>query len=398
MYSEEKKSKSYGSIFVYCFFCFVLIVEVARFAKPYINVQNLIETEAVVEEGFMAVGNSGNLPCGLSKPSSASVRAHDQQKLSQAVTSDTRSRPPNSYCVKFQSFATMAKQLKENGGKYESRPFSVGGYNWTFLIYPVIYIPTDSGAYVSVYVRIDNSTLITNPKDVYAEITFLAYKSSLDKYQINQETEAQRFHLFKQQWGLLQFLPIYYFENSGYGYSFDGDSVVFGVDINIVKPFENWEVFSNEQNIRDPIFEWRLTKYSTRFLDSYTSDPFSSGGRSWSLKVYPNGVGNATGNSLSLYLLSDQSTDKGYLEAKLQITDQIQSNHFVKKVAAWPNATENGWGFDRFMSFSDLRNASKGYLVNDTLKFQVQILSFSKTDYYSHKSSVALPISNGDST
>ena len=67
-------------------------------------------------------------------------------------------------------------------------------------------------------------------------------------------------------------------------------------------------------------------------------------------------------------------------------------------MAAWPNATENGWGFDRFMSFSDLKNASKGYLVNDTLKFQVQILSFSKTDYYSHKSSVALPISNGDST
>jgi len=130
MYSEEKKSRNYGSIFVYCFFCFVLIVEVARFAKPYINLQNLIETEAVVEEGFMAVGNSGNLPCGSSKPSSASVRAHDEQKLSQAVTTDTRTRPPNSYCVKFQSFVTMAKQVKENGGKYESRPFSVGGYNW----------------------------------------------------------------------------------------------------------------------------------------------------------------------------------------------------------------------------------------------------------------------------
>ncbi|CAD5315805.1 unnamed protein product [Arabidopsis thaliana] len=364
MYSEEKKSKNYGSIFVYCFFCFVLIVEVARFAKPYYNLQNLMETEAVVEEGFLPVANSGNLPCGLSKPRSASVRAHDQQKLSQAVTSDTRTRPPNS----------------------------------TFLIYPVSSIPTDSGGYVSVFVRIDNSSLITNPKDVFAEITFLAYKSSTDKYQINQETEAQRFHLFKQQWGILQYLPIYYFENPAYGYYVEGESVVFGVDINIVKPFENWEVFSNEQNIRDPIFEWRLTKYSTRFLDSYTSDPFSSGGRSWSLKVYPNGVGNATGNSLSLYLLSDQSTDKGYLEAKLQITDQIQSNHFVKKVAAWPNATENGWGFDRFMSFSDLKNASKGYLVNDTLKFQVQILSFSKTEYYSHKSSVALPISNGDST
>lgn len=47
--------------------------------------------------------------------------------------------------------------------------------------------------------------------------------------------------------------------------------------------------------------------------------------------MYPNGVGNATGNSLSLYLLSDQSNDKGYVEAKLRVIDQIQSNNFEKK-------------------------------------------------------------------
>ncbi|CAH8256549.1 unnamed protein product [Arabidopsis lyrata] len=352
MFSDEKKSKNYGSIFLYCFFCFVLIVEVARFAKPYYNLQNLMETEAVVEEGFLAVEDSGKLPCRLLSRPSVSVPSQDQQKLSQAVTQETRTRPPNSYCVKFQSFITMAKQVKENGGKYESRPFSVGGYNWTFIIYPNSDIPSGS------------------------DITFLAYKSSTDKYQSYQETDAQRFHLFRQQWGQITFLPIAYFENPGYGYSFDGGSVVFGVDINIVKPFENWEVFSNEQNIRDPIFEWRLTKFSTLFKDSYTSGSFSSGGRNWALKLYPNGVGNATGNSLSLYLLNE-SNDKGYVEAKLQIIDQNQSNHFVKK---------------------DRRNASKGYVVNDTLKFQVEILSFSKTDFYSHQSSVVLPISTGDST
>jgi len=65
-------------------------------------------------------------------------------------------------------------------------------------------------------------------------------------------------------------------------------------------------------------------------------------------------------------------------------------------VAAWPNATENGWGFDRFLSFADIKNTSKGFLVNDTLKLEVQILSFSKTDYYSHQSS--LNVLTGDST
>ncbi|CAL9238324.1 unnamed protein product [Arabidopsis halleri] len=188
MFSEEKKSKNYGSIFLYCFFCFVLIVDVTRFAKPYYNLQNLMETEAVVEEGFLAVEDSGKLPCRLLSRPSVSVPSQDQQKLSQAVTQETRTRPPNSYCVKFQSFITMAKQVKENGDKYESRPFSVGGYIWTFIIYPNSDIPTGAGAYISLYLRIDNSSLITNPKDVYADITFLAYKSSTDKYQSYQGT------------------------------------------------------------------------------------------------------------------------------------------------------------------------------------------------------------------
>ena len=131
MYTDEKKKdKNYGSIFVYCVLCFVLIVEVARFAKPYYgNLHNLMETEAlVVEEGFVDVMNSGKLPCPFKTSRSASARSHE--KLSGLIRREDRARPPSSYCVKCQNFATMAKLVKDNGDKYESRPFSVGGYNW----------------------------------------------------------------------------------------------------------------------------------------------------------------------------------------------------------------------------------------------------------------------------
>ena len=126
MYTEDKKKNTnYGSIFVYCFFGFVLVVGVVRYAKPYYNLQNLMETGAVIEEAFLDVEKS--LPSA--SRSSVSVPARNHQKLSSTVNEETRTRPPISYCVKFESFSTMANLVKDNGEKYESRPFSAGGYN-----------------------------------------------------------------------------------------------------------------------------------------------------------------------------------------------------------------------------------------------------------------------------
>ncbi|CAH2067098.1 unnamed protein product [Thlaspi arvense] len=378
---EKKKNTNYGSIFVYCFFCFVLVVEVARFTKPYYNLENLMETEAVVEEGFLGVEQSGILPCNFKRSSSVSVPARSHQKLSSIVRDYKRVRPPSSYCVKFQSYGAMAKMVKDNGDKYESRPFSVGGYNWTFLIYPNKEVPKGSSVSVSLYVRIDNSSFIANRNEVYAGIKFLAYESSKDTYYEYQETEAQRFHLLNQEYGVLSFLLSDYFINEQYGYvTSDGESGL-GVDIVVYNPFEQWEYFSNQENIRDPLLDWRLTKFSTRILDSYTSDSFSSGGKDWVLKVYPNGAGPATGNSLSLFLLS-ASNEKEYVKAKFRVLNQNQTNNVEKQVGGWPNATENGWGIDNLIPLSDIRNATKGFLVDDTLKVQVEILSISKTDSY----------------
>ncbi|CAH2067100.1 unnamed protein product [Thlaspi arvense] len=136
------------------------------------------------------------------------------------------------------------------------------------------------------------------------------------------ETDAQRFHLFKQQWGQLNFLEIGYYQNPAYGFIFDGGQSVFGVDILVANPFEQWEVFSYEENIRDP----------------------------------------------------------GYVKAKLRVLDQIRSTHVEKQVEGWPSATENGWGIEKFIPLADIKDASRGFVVDDTLKVQVEILSFSKTD------------------
>ncbi|KFK22399.1 hypothetical protein AALP_AAs74153U000200 [Arabis alpina] len=83
----------------------------------------------------------------------------------------------------------MSNLIKD--GAYETRPFSISGYNWTFLIYPNGKKP-ESTNHVSVYAKIDNSSLIANPKDVYAEIKFFAYRKTDDKYYVYQGTNQSR--------------------------------------------------------------------------------------------------------------------------------------------------------------------------------------------------------------
>ncbi|EFH56689.1 hypothetical protein ARALYDRAFT_320059 [Arabidopsis lyrata subsp. lyrata] len=99
------------------------------------------------------------------------------------------------------------------------------------------------------------------------------------------------------------------------------------------------------------------------------------------IKVYPNGDGYGKGNSLSLYLLSD-SNENAYVRAKLRVLDQIRSNHVEKLVEGWPNATtnNNGWGYEKFVSLADLKDASKGLVVDDAIKVEVEFIGFSKTD------------------
>ncbi|ESQ27823.1 hypothetical protein EUTSA_v10018700mg [Eutrema salsugineum] len=382
MFTEEKEKKAkYGSVvFVYCFFCVVLVVGLVRIAKPYDNFkQNLMEAEAAVEEGFLgATYSSRNLPCNAHKSRSDSVPAQNQEKLSAQTSYFYRQLPPNSYCVQFDSFATMLKQV--NTGKYESRPFSIGGYNWSLLIYPNGNKQDNVNGYISVYARIHNSSLMTN--EVNAEIKFFIYSKIKDQYLTFQDNEPQRFHMFKPQWGIPTMISLSSFLTTTNGFVFDGGRSVFGVDVVVTEPFKKWEVFSNEENIRDPIYCWKITQFSTLDRNSYTSGSFSCGGRNWVLKVYPNGVGSATGNSLSLFLLS-ASNETDYVRAKLRVLDQIRFTHLEKQLEGWPNATENGWGLDKFVTLADIKNATKGFLVNDTLKVEVEILSFSKTDFFS---------------
>ncbi|EOA24402.1 hypothetical protein CARUB_v10017651mg, partial [Capsella rubella] len=289
---------------------------------------------------------------------------------------------PSTYCLKIESFRKLA--TSPNAEKYESRPFPSGGYNWTLLVYPKGNVkdgaPSD---WVSMYVQIDNSTIINTPKEVYAEVKFFIYNRKEDKFFTYQETDAKRFFLFKPYWGYGNVRSYGDVANPDAGWLFDGDSVLFGVDIFVTEVFNKWEVFSFTKSLHNRLIEWTIPNFSKLDQLFYLSEIFVIRDRSWALKMYPRGDGEGQGNSLSLYVVAVDAKryEKKYLKAKLRIVNQKGSNDFEKKVESWSDRA-NSWGFQKFVLFADLKDTSKGLLVDDTLKIEVEFDDFSNTEYF----------------
>lgn len=59
---------------------------------------------------------------------------------------------------------------------------------------------------------------------------------------------------------------------------------------------------------------------------------------------------------------------------------------FLLAVDNWYNGPGygdgSGWGYNEFIPFSDLKDSSKGFLVNDVLMVQVEIEAISSTKYF----------------
>ncbi|KAF2596706.1 hypothetical protein F2Q68_00011757 [Brassica cretica] len=345
MFQEEKRKTNYGAICLVCFFCCVFVFQVMKL--------------------------------GTTQPSKTSSIAVIDSPISSDKLFDRREywreRPPSTYCLKISSFTKLA--TSPNTQKYESRPFASGGYNWTLIVYPKGNKNEDGDGQVSLYVQIDNSTLLNSPKEVYAEVKFFIYNRKEDKYLTYQETDAKRFFLFKPNWGQPRTKSYDEIANPGNGYLFDNGQILFGVDVLVTETFNKWEMFSFTENLNNRFYKWDITSFSSLEKQFYLSDE--------ALKVYPNGDGEGQGNSLSLYIVAAgvESYDKIYLKAKLRIMNQKDSNHVEKQVESWSDRA-NSWGFQKFVPFSDVKDTSKGLLVNDTLKVEVEFEYFSKTKYF----------------
>ncbi|XP_019059750.1 PREDICTED: probable inactive serine/threonine-protein kinase fnkC [Tarenaya hassleriana] len=296
-------------------------------------------------------------------------------------------RPPSTYCLKIESFEEL--QNSDSTEKYESCPFTAGGYNWTLILYPNGNKRENGTGYISLYVAIDISCFKTAPREVYADLNFFIYNKKENKYlTIQVGTEVQCFYMLRTVQGFSQVLAIDNFSDPANGYLYDGGHCEFGVDVFTTPPFHQCEVFSVTKKFDSPKFTWRVKNFSTLSKDVNKSEAFSMGKRSWVLDLYPRGTGSGKGNWVSLFVELGRNEvlkpgEKVYARYKLRVLDQKQSNHKESTAEYWFEKPNYDWGYPQFVSLSDLRDSSKGFIMNDELVVEVEFEALSETNYFS---------------
>ncbi|KAJ4715213.1 Ubiquitin carboxyl-terminal hydrolase 12 [Melia azedarach] len=118
-------------------------------------------------------------------------------------------------------------------------------------------------------------------------------------------------------------------------------------------------------------------------VEKYESGEFEVGGYKWKLVLYPSG--NKRKNvkdHISLYLsIADTSLFsfgwEVYVVYRLFLFDHNQDKYLILQDAMGKERRFHGlkpeWGFDQFIPLKDFKDCSKGYLVEDTCVFGVEV-------------------------
>ncbi|XP_060671452.1 uncharacterized protein LOC132803192 [Ziziphus jujuba] len=282
-----------------------------------------------------------------------------------------RDFPPDDYSLKVDSYTLLLESKTE---KYDTNVFEVGGHKWRISFYPNGDKKNNGNGYISLYLRIVET----------------------DTYASDGNGAIRRFHAMKKEWGIARLLPLETFKNPSLGYLVN-DSCVFGVEAFVINYTGNWESISVVREPKNGTFTWKIENFSNLDQPCYYSQAFNVEGVNWKLLVYPNGNGRAKNKSISIFLsLADwgscQMQEAVYAEFKLRLLDQVNGKHVERNVdesyCFKGNVVGYGLGYPSFMSLSDLRDASKGFIVKDTLIVEVDLRFISVSNVSSKKEKV----------
>ncbi|KAF2289569.1 hypothetical protein GH714_037204 [Hevea brasiliensis] len=146
------------------------------------------------------------------------------------------------------------------------------------------------------------------------------------------------------------------------------------------------------QPVEDPPsmkFTWTIENFSRLNTKKHYSEVFVVGGYKWRILSFPKG-NNV--DHLSMYLdVADSATLpygwSRYAQFSLAVVNQIHSKYSIKKDTQHQfNARESDWGFTSFMPLSDLYDPSRGYLVNDMVVVEAEVVVRKVLDYWSYDS------------
>ncbi|CAN7136806.1 hypothetical protein BRARA_D01412 [Brassica rapa] len=285
-----------------------------------------------------------------------------------------RNRRPSTYSYKIETNVV---------DKFETRPFTVGGYNWILHVYLNGNTKDGGAGYVSLYVEIDKSGFVDSAhQEVYADLRFYIFNRNERKYFTIQDTDVWRFDAFNTMWGFSKVLPVDTFKDPKNGYLYNGEHCEFGVDVIVPTPFEESETFSISSS--SDKYTWTIQKFSTLSKDLY-SPVISLGGKKWNILVVPAGSGSGRGKYVSMFLQLSTNQRRAYeyiyVQVKFRVLNQGKLSNREREFGVWYGRSYS-WGTVDLISFDDLRDSSKGFLVNDALIVEVQLEAISTTKYF----------------
>ncbi|KAK2352492.1 TRAF family protein [Trifolium repens] len=236
--------------------------------------------------------------------------------------------------------------------KYESNEFQVGGHKWKLILYPSGNPKSNGKGHVSLYMAIADT------------------ENLIDGWEVN-----VNFKLFVFDQKNNNYLTIQ-------GYLIE-DSCVFGAEVFVIGHSGKWESLSLVKDPPHASITFKLEKFSTLDNIFYTSNSINVGERDWRLKVFPKGESDEKGKSLTVFLelLNCErfpSNRTLYAKFKLRILDQLHNKYYEKTASnGWFNSSISRWGYRKFISLSELNEAENGYLKDDTIIIEAQILTVS---------------------
>ncbi|KAG5055857.1 hypothetical protein JHK85_008367 [Glycine max] len=242
-------------------------------------------------------------------------------------------------------------------------------FNMSLSIYPTGNTKGGGEGHVSIYLVLMDSSSLPVDWEVNAIVNFSAYNFIDDEYVATQDTNVRRFHVLKTEWGVAKFIDIDTFNDPSNGYLMD-DTCVFGAEVFVVKTTTKGDCLSM---IHGPIplsHSWKFDNFSLAKLDKYESESFVGGNYRWKLILYPNGIVEGKGNSISLFLTLEVSTlppnTKLVVECTLRAKKQISGHHAQTGFCRKFSSSNSTWGTRQLVALAKLTDPNSGFLVNDT--------------------------------
>ncbi|XP_058189026.1 MATH domain and coiled-coil domain-containing protein At3g58410-like [Rhododendron vialii] len=299
------------------------------------------------------------------------------------ISRSLRNIPPAHYLLRIESFSLLSQMMLDaEVQNYESDVFEASGYKWKLSLYPTGDEESKGEGHISLYLVITETNDLPLGWEVYVNFKLFVFDHIQDKYMTVQDAngKVRRFHAMKTEWGFPQLLPLSTFTEAANGYLIR-DTSVFGAKVFVVNSTGRGERL-NIMKERSNTHTWKIDKFSSRHEKCFSSDVFTLADRKWKIRLYPKGDSSKKDKFLSLFLeLDDPETfpfeRKTYANYKLRIRNQYNSNHEECGGSRCFCAPCFSRGSSAFLPLTDLNDASKGFLVHDTLIVEAKVTASS---------------------